>query len=87
MPDSSPARRGGRTDEIAEALEAEFEVFRDFLPLASGIETMLAGHFPDDPSWRVLAALRRHVNKAAYLRALVRHQYRYNLEEIGRAHV
>jgi hypothetical protein len=60
-------------------MEQDFTVLRDFLPLVSGIEDELARHYSEDTSWRVIAALKRHVAKPAYLRAILRYQQRFDL--------
>jgi hypothetical protein len=62
-----------------EQLDNDFQVIRDCLPLASGIEDELARHFTDEASWRVIAALKRHVARPAYLRAILRYQQRFDL--------
>jgi hypothetical protein len=68
-----------RTDELVAEMEREFGALRDFLPLVSGIEDELARHYSEDASWRVIAALKRHVAKRAYLRAILRYQQRFDL--------
>ena len=60
-------------------MEEAFPVFRDFLPLVSGIEEELTRHFTSDHGWRVIAALKRHVGKPAYLRGILTHQQRFDL--------
>lgn len=62
-----------------EDMEEQFPPIRDFLPLVSGIEDELTRHYSGDHGWRVIAALKRHVGKPAYLRSLLRYQQRFNL--------
>jgi hypothetical protein len=74
------AEQGSRTQEILDEMEADIPVIRDFQPLASGIEDTLSRRFPNDPSWRVIAALRRHIQRPAYLRTILSHQERLDLD-------
>lgn len=69
----------GRIDQILEELRSEYPVFQDFLPLGSGIEQSLTAKFPNDPSWRIISALRKHVNDPRYLQMVQRSQQRYNM--------
>jgi sRNA-binding protein len=52
----------------------------DFRPLVSGIDRQLSEAFPDEPTWRVVAALRSHVNDPRYLRALAEGGQRHTLD-------
>ncbi|MFA9459556.1 ProQ/FINO family protein [Thiohalorhabdus methylotrophus] len=80
---SSQQHSSGRADALLEEFRRRFPVFAEFRPLAPGIENELQSHFPDDPNWRIIAALRRHVNDSRYLKATFGQRRRYNL--IGQA--
>jgi len=60
-------------------LRMRFPVFAEFLPLARGIENELQPYFPNDPNWRIIAALRRHVNDTRYLKTALSRRQRHNL--------
>lgn len=78
-PNTTGKSAASRTEELLEDMEEQFPPIRDFLPLASGIEDELERHYSEDSSWRVIAALKRHVAKPAYLRAILRYQQRFDL--------
>jgi ProP effector len=80
-------RGQGRTYHILEEMRRAFPVLQDFQPLASGIEDSLAAHFPRDPAWRVIAALRRHVQDSRYLRAIIDGEARYDLNGEVRSYI
>lgn len=71
--------RTSRSQAILDEMEEAIPVIRDFQPLASGIEDDLSRRFPEDPSWRVIAALRRHIQRPAYLRAIVTQDARVDI--------
>lgn len=79
--------KGGRIEHLLTEMRNDFPVFEQCLPLASGIEEELTPHFPRDPGWRVIAALRRHVHESDYLRGLLRNNERYGLHGEVRSHV
>lgn len=81
------AAKGGRTEHMLVEMRKDFPVFEQFLPLASGIEEQLASHFPRDPGWRVIAALRRHVQDPDYLRGLLHNDERFDLNGEVRSYV
>lgn len=64
---------------LLEDIRRRFPVVAEYLPLISGIEDEIGRHFPDVPNWRVIAALRRHVNDSRYLKAILRNEQRHNL--------
>lgn len=64
---------------LLEEIRRRFPVVAEYLPLISGIEDEIGRHFPDVPNWRVIAALRRHVNDTRYLKAILRNEQRFNL--------
>ena len=79
--------KGGRTEHLLVEMRKAFPVFEQFLPLASGIEEQLTIHFPRDPGWRVIAALRRHVHDPEYLRGLLHHDERFDLNGEPRSYI
>jgi ProP effector len=64
---------------LLDKMRQRFPVLADSLPLVSGIENELAPHFAGVPNWRIIAALRRHVNGRRYLEAVLRGEQRFNL--------
>lgn len=81
LPEPNPTGKSAtsRTDELVDDMEETIPPIRDFLPLASGIEEELDRHYGEDPTWRIIAALKRHVAKPAYQRAILRYQQRVDL--------
>jgi hypothetical protein len=84
-PRNSEGPHQGATDALLADFRARFPAFSDYLPLVGGIEQELGCHYPDEPTWRVIAALRRHVNEVPYLKAALRQPERFNLmgEPVG----
>jgi len=76
---NTETQRGGATDALLDDIRAKFPAFAQYLPLSGGIEQELSRQYPDDPTWRVIAALRRHVNEIPYLKSELRNQERFNL--------
>lgn len=68
-----------RTERLLSRFRDYYPVMERFLPLVSGVERRLDRDFPKDPSWRIIAALRRHVLDPRYLRSVAAGGYRYTL--------
>jgi hypothetical protein len=68
-----------RTDRLLAHVRERFPVFADNLPLMRGVERELTEYLAGESSWRVIAALRRHVADPDYLRAVGQGGHRYSL--------
>jgi hypothetical protein len=89
------ARRRGeqsenRVERLLAYLRERFPAIEDNLPLMRGVERELTHYLPNESSWRVIAALRRHVARPDYLRAVGEGEMRHTLfgdpvEEISEA--
>lgn len=80
------ALEGGRTGTLLAKMRESLPIFGQSLPLASGIEEQLTSHF-SAPNWRVIAALRRHVQAPEYLRGLLQNDQRFDLNGEVRSYV
>jgi hypothetical protein len=69
-----------RTERLLSRFRDYYPVMERFQPLVSGVERRLSQDFPKEPSWRVIAALRRHVLDPRYLRVVAAGGYRYALD-------
>jgi hypothetical protein len=69
-----------QTERLLSRFRDRYPVLEDFYPLASGVDRKLVEDFPREPSWRVIAALRRHVLDPRYLRAVADGEFRYSLD-------
>lgn len=72
-------------------LQEKFEVFRDFKPLAVGINKELIARLPEIDRKALRSALRSHTNTTRYLKAMEKAKVRFDLdgnpgEEISDAH-
>lgn len=61
-------------------LQEKFAVFRDFQPLAVGINKELISRFPEIDRKALRTALRSHTNTTRYLRAMEKAKVRYDLD-------
>ena len=77
------AEAGGESS-LLEAFRERFPILAEFQPLVSGIDRQLTAAFPDEPQWRVVAALRSHVRDPRYLRGIAGGGSRHTLH--GEAH-
>jgi sRNA-binding protein len=68
-----------RTDRLLHDLRGKFPALAEFRPLVRGVERELIKQVDQTPSWRVIAALRKHVSEPRYLRAVAQGDSRYNL--------
>lgn len=79
---------------LIKELQEKFNVFRDFLPLAIGIDKQLFGQRPDVSRKVLRTALGIHTNSLRYLKAMEKATVRFNLDgteadqvtEVHRAH-
>lgn len=74
------ARPENQTERLLSRFRDLYPVLEEFYPLASGVDRQLVEGFPQQPSWRVIAALRRHVLDPRYLRAVADGEFRYSLD-------
>jgi len=66
---------------LLKELQEKFEVFRDYAPLAIGIDKQLTGKLPEDTSRKTLrTALGIHTNSLRYLKVMEKATVRFNLD-------
>lgn len=65
---------------LIKELQEKFDVFRDYLPLAIGIDKQLFGQLPDVSRKVLRTALGIHTNSLRYLKAMEKATVRFNLD-------
>ena len=65
---------------LLKKLQADFAVFRDYQPLAIGIDKQVQARFPDIPRKVLRVALGIHTNSMRYLKAMEKATARFDLE-------
>lgn len=88
-PDESKKQDSPRA--LLKTLHERFPVFRDFSPLAIGIDKQLLARLPDLDRRSLRTALRMHTNSLRYLRTVEKSMHRIDLDgnsadEITEAH-
>jgi ProP effector len=65
---------------LLKELQEKFEVFREYLPLAIGIDKQLIGQLPDVRRKSLRTALGIHTNSLRYLKVMEKATARFNLD-------
>ncbi|HEV7855390.1 MAG TPA: ProQ/FinO family protein [Herminiimonas sp.] len=65
---------------LLKELQEKFEVFREYLPLAIGIDKQLIGQLPDVSRKSLRTALGIHTNSLRYLKVMEKATARFNLD-------
>jgi ProP effector len=65
---------------LLKELQGKFEVFREYLPLAIGIDKQLIGQLPDVSRKSLRTALGIHTNSLRYLKVMEKATARFNLD-------
>lgn len=71
---------GQEARALLNELQEKFQIFRDYLPLAIGIDKQLIERMPEVNRKRLRIALSMHTNSLRYLKTLEKAASRYNLD-------
>lgn len=80
---TKPAPKPAHRNALLERLQAEFPVFRDYLPLAIGIHKQLLERMPDLDKNKVRVAMHNHTASTRYLKALTEDAPRLDLDGLA----
>lgn len=78
IPDEHPGQESPRA--LLKTLQERFAVFRDFSPLAIGIDKQLLMRLPDLDRRSLRTALRMHTNSLRYLKTIENATHRIDLD-------
>lgn len=78
IPDEHPGQESPRA--LLKTLQERFAVFRDFSPLAIGIDKQLLMRLPDLDRRSLRTALRMHTNSLRYLKTIEKATHRIDLD-------